>query len=63
MQRALAFIVRSTVVDGGGVAGAGGRVEDAAGVEHEVLLGRDGNGDDAFGCGCLQRRLLGATSV
>ena len=59
MQRALAFIVRSTVVDGGGVAGAGGRVEDAAGVEHEVLLGSNGDGDHTAGGGSHERSLGG----
>ncbi len=42
-----------------GAGGAGGGVEDAGGVEHEVLLRSDGDGDDAAGGSGLQRRLVG----
>ena len=48
-----------TVVERVRAGGAGGGVEDAGFVEHEVLLGGDGDGDDAAGGSGLQRRLVG----
>jgi hypothetical protein len=49
----------NSVVEGVFVGGAGGGVKDALGVEHEVLLSGDGDGDDAARGGGLERSLRG----